>query len=423
VPAADGVDARARRVAARLLPARARRSAIGRAGADDPARAGASGARHRPRPTDVGSVPRTMRTLEQDGWVVLSQVQPPGRSSPAIDHIAIGPGGVVVIDSRHWVGRIEVTRGVVQQNGFWREQECVAVARTAGSVAALLLPQHRTAVHAMVCVVQHELAEHLVSPGVHVVGVNELGRALRALPYRLHPSEVSHLYAVLSRILMGAEPPDQLTTAELDEPAGSGQPVGAHREAIDPVALAPLFVPIAGRSLRDAARGAPRRRWWWWAGRRPATPWGPAAKWPAGKVGAAATNRWWGRRNVRLMAARTLLALLVAIAALLLGPGLVHGLTTDQRPEAPSLPVGPVVGSPTVAPGAGEPVVSDSAASGAAASGPAASGAAASGPAASGAAASGPAASGPAASGAAVPPAAAQLPRHPVGSGPPASTP
>jgi Nuclease-related domain len=311
VASADGVDARARRVAARLLPARARRSTSVERAARHDLRRGEGAPRHRPgaHPQDGSTVLRALEALDQDGWVVLSDVQRPGTEQPVIDHVAIGPGGVIVVDSRHWVGRIEVTRGVVQQNGFWREQECAAVARTAGAVAALLLPQHRTAVHAFICVAQHDLPEHVVSPGVHVLGVSELGRALRALPYRLHPAEIAHLQTLLARTLQDADAPAQLTTAELDP--GSGGPAGAHRDGSDPRPAATLFVPIAASDLRDAARsGAGRggRSWWRLSRARVLFDSRPAVLRPS-----------------RLIAARLLLAALLAVAAVVVGPGLLRG--------------------------------------------------------------------------------------------------
>jgi hypothetical protein len=50
---------------------------------------------------------RLLRPLEQRGWVVLHDLAVPG--SPAnIDHLLIGPGGVVVIDSKQYRGRLQL---------------------------------------------------------------------------------------------------------------------------------------------------------------------------------------------------------------------------------------------------------------------------------------------------------------------------
>jgi hypothetical protein len=248
--------------------------------------------------------------LEPDGWVWIGRVHRPGGHG-VIDHLLIGPGGIVVVDSLAWVGRIEVTRGVVQQNGFWREPECAEVARTAGAVAALLLPQHRTAVHAVICVAQHDLAAHHVAPGVHVVGVTGLGRVLRALPPRLHPAEILQLHTQLRHTLTDAGPPEQLTTAEFDQATGTVVP-GC---VLDVELAGPpeaLFPPVARRSFRVVTRSAARRR-------RPARP--------------------RGRLDWRLLGVRLLLAALVATAAVVFGPGLLH----HPVQSVPAQHIGPLV--------------------------------------------------------------------------------
>jgi len=305
VPAADGVDARARRVAARLLPSRARRARSRRGDhPEDGAPADAATPRHPTgaHPAGPARVARALDTLEPDGWTSLAQAHRPGGGPDAarIDHLAIGPGGVVVIDSRAWVGRVEVTRGAVQQNGLRREAQAAAVAATAGRVSALLLPQHRTAVHAFVVVAQHDLAEHVVAPGVHVVGVSGLPRALRALPYRLHPAEVLHLGTVLRQSLVDADAPEQLTTADLEALAEA--PPGAHRDPAaipaGPGGVPDLFVPVVAAGPSPAGPAARRRR---------------------------PRRAWW--RDPRVLAPRLLLTLLLVVAGVLAGPPLLRSMT------------------------------------------------------------------------------------------------
>jgi len=326
VSAADGVDARARRVAARLLSVRSRRS-----GAPVPRHldvlddgSGSPAPRHPAggHPAGAARIARTLRALEADGWVSLAQVQRPGRrGEPRLDHLVIGPGGVVVLSGRPWAGRIEVSRGVVQQDGFWREHETAALARAAGSIAALLLPQHRTAVHAFICIAQHDLTEHVVAPGVHVVGVSGLARALQALPYRLHPAEVLHLNTVLRHWLVEAEAPEQLTTAELDAFVPEARP-GAHREpgadrltAGITAGAAGFHVPPVGAGPRSAARSAARRQ-------RPRSP-------------------WW--HHPRVLVPRVLLVSLLLVGALVAGPGVVRALGSALGvvPAATSSPAPP----------------------------------------------------------------------------------
>ena len=81
-----------------------------------------------------------------EGWQVLHDLHWPGRPFANIDHIVVGPGGVFVIDSKNWLGRIDVRDGVLRQNGYRRTEACDGAAQAAAAVAALLQPQHRSLV-------------------------------------------------------------------------------------------------------------------------------------------------------------------------------------------------------------------------------------------------------------------------------------
>lgn len=57
------------------------------------------------------SEPRTaaaLEPLESHGWRVLHDRRWPGSTRANVDHVAVGPGGVAVIDSKHWSGAISV---------------------------------------------------------------------------------------------------------------------------------------------------------------------------------------------------------------------------------------------------------------------------------------------------------------------------
>ena len=51
------------------------------------------------------------------GWVVLHDVHWPGRPLANLDHIAVGPGGVVIIDSKNWTGKVQVRDGTLRRTG------------------------------------------------------------------------------------------------------------------------------------------------------------------------------------------------------------------------------------------------------------------------------------------------------------------
>src|SRR6476469_10354007 len=66
--------------------------------------------------------------LPAAGWFVLHDVRWPGKRFANIDHVVIGPGGVFVIDSKAWSGRVEVRHDVLRQNGRSREAAVAAAA-------------------------------------------------------------------------------------------------------------------------------------------------------------------------------------------------------------------------------------------------------------------------------------------------------
>ena len=94
--AGDGAQSRSDRAAAAVEPAR-RTVAIAQQG-QLAWQSGAEGERQ---------TAQSLAALRQHGWLVLHDLHWPGRPFANIDHIAVGPGGVVVIDSKNWSGRID----------------------------------------------------------------------------------------------------------------------------------------------------------------------------------------------------------------------------------------------------------------------------------------------------------------------------
>ncbi len=152
--------------------------------------------------------------LEERGWVVLHNVPRPGRRHARIDHLAVGPGGVAVIDTRDWSGTVDVSGGVLRQNGVSRERECARVEEAAAAVTAWLEPAQRTAVRALICLVDRPTpGEQPAGPAVY--GLADIVPALRALPVRLRTDEVWAIAAHLHRALDAGALTRQLTTAAL----------------------------------------------------------------------------------------------------------------------------------------------------------------------------------------------------------------
>ena len=51
------------------------------------------------------------------GWTAIHDVRWPSRRLANIDHVVVGPGGIFVVDSKNWSGRVTVDTGVLRQNG------------------------------------------------------------------------------------------------------------------------------------------------------------------------------------------------------------------------------------------------------------------------------------------------------------------
>nr|WP_255479599.1 NERD domain-containing protein [Quadrisphaera sp. RL12-1S] len=158
-----------------------------------------------------------LEVLEADGWQLLHDVHWPGRPKANLDHVAVGPGGVVVVDAKRWSGDITVT-GAELRLGSWRKtRDCENAARMASDVASLLAPQHRTAVASVLCLVGKTLPPTAVEAGVVAVGDAHLADHLRSLPRRFDDDDVSAVTAQLRDLLAGATSPPVLTASAWEE--------------------------------------------------------------------------------------------------------------------------------------------------------------------------------------------------------------
>ncbi|GIG41609.1 NERD domain-containing protein [Cellulomonas phragmiteti] len=137
----------------------------------------------------AAAVAAVLHDLGPEGWTSLPGLRGPGRGAGRIDHVVIGPGGVVVVDATD-------------------------AAQAAGWVTSLLAPRHRSAVRAVVCATDRPAAA-VEGCGAAVVSRDALADHLRGLPARLHPADVAGLAQHLHVLLGEAWEPDVLTTATL----------------------------------------------------------------------------------------------------------------------------------------------------------------------------------------------------------------
>src|SRR3954453_18834417 len=85
----------------------------------------------------------SMLTALPAEWTTLHDVRWPGRRFANIAHIAIGPAGIFVVDSKNWSGDITVSGGVLRQNGRSREAAVAGCADSALAVSELAGPYGR----------------------------------------------------------------------------------------------------------------------------------------------------------------------------------------------------------------------------------------------------------------------------------------
>ncbi|APX01267.1 nuclease-related domain-containing protein [Arthrobacter sp. QXT-31] len=157
-------------------------------------------------------VGQVLDELSSKGWLALHDVHWPGRPKANLDHILVGPGGIIVIDAKSWSGDVQLRNGVLRQNGYSREREISAVADQAAAVAALLEPQHRRLVQAWLCMVDQPDMDGQSATGVRIQGLATLGRAVEALPNELDPATVQVVHSYLLGLLSGKNSPPLLTT-------------------------------------------------------------------------------------------------------------------------------------------------------------------------------------------------------------------
>lgn len=168
-------------------------------------RSGRDGERH------VGAL---LDGLTGAGWVVLHDLHWPGRPLANLDHVVVGPGGVVVVDAKNWAAAVVVRPdGVLSVGGRPRRTVTHEMSTMVASVAAVLGPQHRTAVVGALCFTGQSLPPALTDDGVLVVGDEHLVARLLSLPPRLAPQEVRDVADHLRRHLGGPVSPPLLSTA------------------------------------------------------------------------------------------------------------------------------------------------------------------------------------------------------------------
>ena len=136
---------------------------------------------------------RLLEPLERRGWAVLHDLAVP-RSQANIDHLVIGPGGVFVIDSKQYRGRLRLDSCGRLWHGRYPLAPTLRAVSFEADQAAQVLPDPGVAVVPIVAVHRAQVPwGKVVTDGVPVVSAGRLPSMLRQLPVVLEPERVAWL--------------------------------------------------------------------------------------------------------------------------------------------------------------------------------------------------------------------------------------
>jgi len=160
------------------------------------------GLRFRPSPDAVawrrGAVgerrtARLLSQLERHGWAVLHDLALPG-SRANLDHLVIGPGGVFVIDSKQYRGRLQLDPSGRLWHGRYPLAPALEAVSFEADQAAQVLPDPGVVVLPVVAVHGAQVPwGKVVMDGVPVVSARRLPSMLGQLPAVLGPERVAAL--------------------------------------------------------------------------------------------------------------------------------------------------------------------------------------------------------------------------------------
>jgi hypothetical protein len=134
---------------------------------------------------------RLLSQLERQGWAVLHDLVVPG-SRANLDHLVIGPGGVFVIDSKQYRGRLQLDPTGRLWHGRYPLAPTLRAVSFEADQAALILTDPDVVVVPIVAVHGAQVPwGKVVMDGVPVVSARRLPSMLRSLPAVLGPQRVA----------------------------------------------------------------------------------------------------------------------------------------------------------------------------------------------------------------------------------------
>ena len=135
---------------------------------------------------------RLLGPLERHGWAVLHDLAVPG-SRANLDHLVIGPGGVFVVDSKQYRGRLQLDPSGRLWHGRYPLTPALRAVEFEADQAARVLADRQMVVPIVAVHGAQVPWGKAVVDGVPVVPARRLPSMLRALPAVLGPERVAAL--------------------------------------------------------------------------------------------------------------------------------------------------------------------------------------------------------------------------------------
>ncbi|RAM39034.1 NERD domain-containing protein [Arthrobacter globiformis] len=142
------------------------------------------------------------------GWFLLHDVHWPGRPLARLEHVLVGPGGVVVVSVKNWSGHVDVVDGALLQNGHDRFPAVETSLAQAAAVAAVLPPPWRRLVRSQICLTAQPELWGTTGTGIEVRGIDRIAGAVTGMPDVLDAPSVLKLYAQLGQLLTRPQVPE-----------------------------------------------------------------------------------------------------------------------------------------------------------------------------------------------------------------------
>ena len=152
---------------------------------------------------------RALRELESQGWRIFHDL---AASHGNIDHVAIGPGGVFLLDSKRWRGSVSVegdsavVRRLEDPDLHWRFTDPGHIKGLAVEVSQAIRASTRATVWVThVIVVWGEFAQVVGGDTCTFVHGDALARWLRDQPARIAPGRVEQIAEAVAGALTGPD--------------------------------------------------------------------------------------------------------------------------------------------------------------------------------------------------------------------------